>query len=271
MYSHVEGSVHSFTRRCIIAIQSLEAVYVSWPSEQEQKEISRRIQAESRFPLCIGFVDGTIFPFSNQPEYKPEDYYHRKGGYGLSAMIVCDDQKRIRLCYTGWPASAHDSRVFNNSPLGLQPDSFFHDGAYLLADSAYTSSATIVPAYKKPANSALSREQVDFNYKLSNMRVRIEHAIGILKGKFQSLKGLRACIRGNRDIQRLSYWIRACIVLHNIVLNDTLDEEWIDSQDTDEQEPNDEGSGFSDSAEDIATASTGQKREFVKFVVQNSH
>ena len=42
---------------------------------------------------CIGFVDGTLFSFHQVPASGP-DYYSRKGRYGLSGMIVCDDRKK---------------------------------------------------------------------------------------------------------------------------------------------------------------------------------
>jgi DDE superfamily endonuclease len=133
--------------------------------------------------------------------------------------------KRIRYVYTGWPGCAHDARVYGNSALARRPERFFSGEEYLLADSGYTPSLRIVPAFKKPPHRSLSPEETQFNFRLSNIRIRVEHCIGILKGRFQSLKGLRLAIRGERDIKRMGCWILTYCVLHNLILQDEFDSE----------------------------------------------
>ncbi|KAI0699990.1 hypothetical protein BC835DRAFT_1266994, partial [Cytidiella melzeri] len=53
-----------------------------------------------------------------------------------------------------------------------------------------------------------------FNNHVSMVRIRSEHAIGFLKGRFQSLKGLRVLIRDEASHKFATYWIAACINLH---------------------------------------------------------
>lgn len=50
------------------------------------------------------------------------------------------------------------------------------------------------------------------------IRIRSEHAIGYLKGRFQSLKGLRVAICDEQSHKFATYWVLACVVLHNIAL-----------------------------------------------------
>jgi hypothetical protein len=58
----------------------------------------------------------------------------------------------------------------------------------------------------------------EFNYALSGIRIRSEHAVGYLKGRFPSLKGLRLRI-DNRDHQLFATtWIIACMVVHNFCI-----------------------------------------------------
>jgi hypothetical protein len=57
-----------------------------------------------------------------------------------------------------------------------------------------------------------------FNTWVSRVRIRSENAIGYLKGRFQSLKSLRVNITGERDHKFATYWVLACVVLHNIAL-----------------------------------------------------
>ena len=66
-----------------------------------------------------------------------------------------------------------------------------------------------------------------FNKKVANIRVRVEHCIGILKARFQSLKSLRLKIKNKKDLHRCIYWIRVCCVLHNFLLLDPVEEEWM--------------------------------------------
>jgi hypothetical protein len=58
-----------------------------------------------------------------------------------------------------------------------------------------------------------------FNAHISRVRIRSENAIGYLKGRFQSLKSLRILIKNKRDHQLATYWILACVVIHNIALD----------------------------------------------------
>lgn len=148
----------------------------------------------------------------------------------MAGLIVCDNNKRIRYVYTGWPGCAHDACVYENSALALCPDQFFSGEEYLLADSGYTPNLHTIPTFKKPPNRGLSPEETQFNFQLSNIRVQVEHCIGILKGHFQSLKGLRLMIRKEKDIKRMVYWILACCILHNLILQDAVESEWIEEE-----------------------------------------
>lgn len=200
----LEGSVVAFTNRFITAVLSLEKRVLFWPGLSERKQIASRIFKETGFPSCIGFVDGTLIPLDTKPPWSGEDFYSRKNIYCLSAMIVCDDQKLIRYCYTEWAGSSHDARVFANSNLSRFLSRFFEGDEYLLADSAYVSTEQIVPAYKKPVNGQLARDDTAFNNLHANLRVRIEHCIGILKSRFQSLKGIRLLVTDDISVGKIS-------------------------------------------------------------------
>ncbi len=65
------------------------------------------------------------------------------------------------------------------------------------------------------------REESDnevFNNHVSIVRVRSEHAIGFLKGRFQSLKGLRVRIRDERSHKFATYWVVACVAIHSFAM-----------------------------------------------------
>lgn len=157
---------------------------------------------------------------------------------------MCDDQRRIRYIYTGWPGCSHDARVFENSALAQEKDEFFSGEEYLLADSGYTASMNVVPAFKRTSHRNLTPEENEFNELLSKARVKVEHCIGIFKGRFQSLRGLRILIRRDKDVKRAVYWIRACVVLHNLLLQDPVEEEWLEKKgDDNDDDNNDDNEG----------------------------
>lgn len=71
--------------------------------------------------------------------------------------------------------------------------------------------------YKSPAS--LLKKNRTFNNHLFWIRIRSKHAIGYLKGKFQSLKELRFQITNPQDFAYATLWINCCIILHAFCIN----------------------------------------------------
>ena len=93
---------------------------------------------------------------------------------------------RFLYCYTGWPGSVHDSRVFKNSDFYQMVDNKFQDDSYLLGDSAYTLETWMTTPFKDHGN--LNPQQRRFNFIRSSTRMVIERAFSLLKGGFRQLK-----------------------------------------------------------------------------------
>jgi hypothetical protein len=70
--------------------------------------------------------------------------------------------------------------------------------------------------YKSPERD--DPDNAIFNNHVSFVRVRSEHCIGFLKGRFQSLKGLRLTINNREDHIYATQWIMACVAVHNFAL-----------------------------------------------------
>ena len=88
-----------------------------------------------------------------------------------------------------------------------------------MADSGYTASDTVIPAFKRVRGASLTPEKQAFNTHFSHMRVEVEHCIGMIKNRWQSLKDLRLKLSGLRSAKRLVIWIRVCVILHNMLLD----------------------------------------------------
>ena len=192
---------------------------MSWPNAQRRQEINSAVHAQHGIPQCVGIVDGTLIPLAQRPNANGEDYFDRKCNYSLNAMVVCQHDRRISYIFTGMPGSYHDQRVFNLSALGRNAnhESFFSGKEFILADSAYTPTVGCVPIVKKPARESFTYKEIAFNEVCASARVVAEHTIGLLKMRWQSLRGLPVPILGPQDVRTATDWIMACVVLHNLL------------------------------------------------------
>jgi len=107
--------------------------------------------------------------------FHAEDYYTRKGDYAIKGLVICDDAARITWIQVGWPGSVHDNRVWSNSEICLGRDKYFDHKEYLLGDSVFSTSAVMIPAFKKGHNSSLTEEKQLLNTKLAKVRIKSEH------------------------------------------------------------------------------------------------
>lgn len=99
--------------------------------------------------------------------------------------------KKIHYTFAGWPGSAHDSRVWMNSPkfseLEINRDEIFPVGSFTISDSAYELRTFNITPYKNYRR--ISRSDRRFNKQHWKRRILIEQALGCrsLEGNFQGL------------------------------------------------------------------------------------
>lgn len=117
----------------------------------------------------------------------------------------------------GHTGSAHDSAAFEGTAAFKHPEWLFEGDEFAWGDSAYTLSPRVIPVHKKPAS--LVPENALFDAAVSHIRVRSEHCIGAIKGRFQSLRGLRVNISSHEDHWEALRWITVAIILHNLIID----------------------------------------------------
>jgi hypothetical protein len=169
-----EGTVELYTDRCMMAILTLRPQLLEWPTAEAREEIQRGF-GDVGFKDCVGLVDGTLAVLSTCPQLDGPDYYNRKGHYGIVTLLICDQAKNITFVSTGWHGCSHDQRLMTNCCLTSSSKDYFSEGQYLLADSAFTPTTTVVPAFKKSKNRVLTEEEHSFNRHLAGVRVAIEN------------------------------------------------------------------------------------------------
>jgi DDE superfamily endonuclease len=152
----------------------------------------------------------------------------------LSVLIINDDQRLICYYLSGWPGSAHDNRVWNQTPVFTNPEKYFSPKQYILGDSAYDNSNVMVSSYMCPKDMELPHDQEVFNTALARPRMAAEHTIGMLKARFPFLRSIRMPITDNKKtLKIILMYIDVCIILHNLLIKqqDPIPKEWFDSND----------------------------------------
>jgi len=115
----------------------------------------------------------------------------------------------------GCTGAAPDASVQTLSIWHRSPQVYFSAGQYLLGDKGMKYSAWVIGPFVKPECATSDRR--NSNYQLARLRVRSEHAIGMLKGRFSSLKELRLRLNGEKDFDSATSWVLVCCILHNIL------------------------------------------------------
>ncbi|KAG6817989.1 hypothetical protein H0H93_006887 [Arthromyces matolae] len=192
-----EGSVENYTSRCFDAIESLQDLFVRKLTAEEKEKEKRWIDQALGFQGAWrdGWImyDGTIVVLYRRPGLNGDAYFTRKHNYGLNVQIGNTPSNLRIVDYShGHTGSCHDARAFEGTAAYKYPDWLFEGNEFAWADSAYPCTTRCIPVHKEPA-STIPRNTI-FDRYVARLRVRSEHTMGALKGRFQCLRGLRVPI-----------------------------------------------------------------------------
>jgi len=134
----------------------------------------------------------------------------------MNVQIISSPTLDILDYGVGLPGSQHDATAWQLTRIIEEHHIWLGEGEWVWADTAYPLDDWVITPYKRPEK--LQVDNATFNYWVSRVRVRSEHCIGFLKGRFNSLRGLRIQINSQRNLAFASLWIVACIVVHNFAL-----------------------------------------------------
>lgn len=140
-------------------------------------------------------MDGTLLPLECRPINHEETFFTRKMGYAIHMLVVCDHRGLITYDTRGWPGSVHENRVWRNCNIKQRYEDYFDGGQCMLTDSAFICGTHIIPALKCASGSAMGENESSFNDLLTKPRVKSEHCIGLLKGRFLWLRNIRASVK----------------------------------------------------------------------------
>ncbi|CAD6983441.1 unnamed protein product [Tilletia controversa] len=187
-----EGSVVKYVGSVCKVLYDMRDQTLCWASEEEKEIAKAWVASQSD---CVDFsggysmVDGSLVPLAFKPGKKAyhREYFDRKSQYSLNIqLVVLPTTYRVIDYVVGYKGATQDSRGFAASDIMKRP------GIYL--------------DFRR------------FNYAVSKVRVRSEHAFGYFKGRFQCLRGLRQLVRDKVDHDRITTTIVGALVAHNLAL-----------------------------------------------------
>ena len=178
------------------AIAKRATEFIKFPeTEQEVLQSIRLFTNESPFPQVVGAIDGSHIALKTVPVNEWIEYFNRKQDYSVVIQGVASF--KFLDVGTGYPGSIHDARILRLSKLHSKIDQGnllkgplkqiggSEIGPLLVGDSAYPLSVWLMKPFKQTP--MLTVSQLRYNRALSQARVVIEQAFGILKGRRRCL------------------------------------------------------------------------------------
>jgi len=224
------GTIFDWTADVVYSLYELRLKWIKWPTASERKAITLGFEERTGVKDfgVVGFLDGVHIRISEQPAKEHDVYYNRKQFYSLNVQLVVDNTRRIIGYNVGPPGSVTDSKSWKETPYHKEPEKFFSKNEYLCTDLGYAKSDILQPKLEvndlgraglADGLTAPEIKQVveELNAFLSRTRVVSEQANGILKSRWQSLRGLRMQLKTRKECDFAEKWVIACIVLHNML------------------------------------------------------
>ncbi|ETI30114.1 hypothetical protein F443_22765, partial [Phytophthora nicotianae P1569] len=157
---------------------------ITMPNTQTEIErVTDGFERIAGFPGVIGAVDGSLMRISRPAEH--EGWYCRKHFPAVNMQDVVDHETRFRS-YCIRAGSINDQALWNQS--GLRNKVSVPSGMHLLGDAGYKIFRHLLTPFDEK-EASYSAQKRRYNYKLSQTRITVERAFGILKNRYRILLG----------------------------------------------------------------------------------
>ena len=143
------GSIVTACNCVIKVLLSIRNKYYKWPSAEERKFPSYVFLKNHDFPNGFALMDETLLELAFCPRSDDfSDYHGRKFQYSLTMLVISNDKEEMIYYMSGFPGSAHDNCVWENTQVCKEPEKDFSDTEYILADTSFSPSNHCVPLHK---------------------------------------------------------------------------------------------------------------------------
>ncbi|BDA44360.1 probable nuclease HARBI1 [Coccomyxa sp. Obi] len=212
---------------------------IVFPVGQELEQVMTDFETLMGLEQCGGAIDGTFVKIKRPSGDFGFRYWCYKGFDALLVLATVDARGVFTCVKAGSPGSVGDAGVYSHTDLknniesgvwlspaaGMQVSGVFVR-PYLVGDAAFAFSNTMMKGYNgNPREGTLEHA---YNYAHIRTRRVVENAFGILKARFQILKGTNL-----NDVKFMTRVICLCCALHNMCMrnNDPWEDDWFPIQD----------------------------------------
>jgi hypothetical protein len=202
----------------IDCINRCDALAIKLPGRQELDIVRQGFQGISWDGVlngCVGALDGYLQRIA-APSYKDcgnvgAYFSGHYCVYGVNVQAMCDADCRFLFFSVASPGKTNDSVAIRKTSLPAYVETL-PPGYFIASDCAYSLSEHLITPYSGPQR--YSERCDNFNFFLSQLRIRIEMAFGLLCTKWRILHTPINCKLCN--IQKL---LHSCFQLHNFCIN----------------------------------------------------
>ncbi|XP_020262325.1 putative nuclease HARBI1 [Asparagus officinalis] len=215
-------------RFCRATVEVYGDEYLRTPNVDDVARLLQKGE-ERGFPGMLGSLDCMHWQWKNCPTAWAGQYSGRHGGPTIILEAVASYDLWIWHAYFGLPGSNNDinvlqsSNLFDNLSQGIAPPAHYtiqgknYDVGYYLADGIYPKWPTLVQTI---SNSDDKKKQY-FAMMQEACRKDVERAFGVLQSRFAIIKG-PARFWDKRTLHDI---MTACIIMHNMIVEDERDEQ----------------------------------------------
>jgi len=160
---------------------------------------------------CVGAVDGLAVKIK-QPSVREDPrqkrYYCRKGFFALNLQAVCDGNRVFTYAKIAAPGSVNDALAWTLCDMHIDLENGALGSYWIAGDAAYGCSSNLLC----PHSGAQTPKKKNFDFYLSQKRIHVECAFGLLVGRFGVLWAPLRC-----TLKEAVRTVEACIGLHNVI------------------------------------------------------
>jgi hypothetical protein len=205
------------------AINSTPELDFHFPNHEQQQEIAAGFcrRSGAGFNNVVVAIDGlvlcTLMPSLSEclcmNRRQANFRCHRKDKYGLNLQAICNHNLKFTWIEMKWPAATSDYMVWVTSSLAIELDNDVEkliEGGTLVGDCAYVKKLYMAT----PLKGFLGGHEDAYNFYLSQLRITIERAFGVLVSQWAILHSPLIC-----PIAKVSPLVLSLIRLHNFCID----------------------------------------------------
>jgi hypothetical protein len=188
-------SVPSFYRcihKCMDAILAADELSFSFPSGEQIDTAAREFDAISSnraIKGCVACVDGYLLriqvPSATETGNVKAYFSGHYQTYGINVQAACDHRCRFVYVCIAAPGGANDITAFRKSSLSSTVQNL-PLGKFIIGDNAYVCSEHLLTPFSGDEKKDPRKDA--YNFYLSQLRIRIEQAFGLMTTKWRILR-----------------------------------------------------------------------------------